>query len=240
LKERASVSEYVGGELELFRDAVRWKAYWASRIRRYLGARVLEVGAGIGANAMLLATPAQRQWLCLEPDPRLTLKIEEALRAGLLPSSCAVQTGTIDDLSPDQRFDTILYIDVMEHIEADSREFATAAAMLADGGHLVVLAPAHQMLFAPFDAAIGHHRRYDRAGLRELGATSTLRLEKLFYLDSVGLAASAANRIFLRSEMPTRTQVMLWDRFMVPLSRVVDPLTAYRLGKTVIGIWRRS
>ena len=62
----------------------------------------------------------------------------------------------------------MLYIDVLEHIEHDLDELARAASHLAPGGHLVVLAPAHQALFSDFDRAIGHYRRYNRAGLQKL------------------------------------------------------------------------
>ena len=55
----------------------------------------------------------------------------------------------------DERFDTILYIDVLEHIDDDLGELARSATHLRPGGHLIVLAPAHQALYSPFDKAIG-------------------------------------------------------------------------------------
>ena len=60
---------YVGGELDLFAQAQRWKDYWISRLRPFIAGSVLEVGAGIGANTVLLRTQSQARWLCLEPDP---------------------------------------------------------------------------------------------------------------------------------------------------------------------------
>lgn len=59
------------------------------------------------------------------------------------------------------------------------------------------------------------------------------------YLDSVGLLASAANRIFLRSARPTLFQVRLWDRFFVRCSRLLDPLLGHSIGKSVLGVWRK-
>lgn len=233
------MSEYAGTELELFESATNWKRYWSARVRPYLGARVLEVGAGIGANAPFLITPAQRRWHFLEPDPQLCAQIEARRTAGLLPAGCKTQAGVIDDVPPESRFDTILYIDVMEHVKEDAVEFAKAAERLATGGHLVILAPAHQSLFSPFDAAIGHHRRYSRASLRRVGAGGALRPIRIFYLDSVGLVASLANRFLLKSEMPSLSQIRFWDGAMVPMSRILDPLLMYTVGKTIVGIWEK-
>jgi hypothetical protein len=116
---------------------------------------------------------------------------------------------------------------------------ARAAARLNPGGALIVLAPAHPFLFTPFDAAIGHFRRYTRASLRAV-APGTLRVEKLVYLDAAGMLASAANRWLLQSSMPTERQILTWDRLLVPVSRLIDPLFAGGVGKSVLGIWRKG
>lgn len=234
------MSEYVGSELDLFQGALNWKKYWSSRVHPYLGEAILEVGAGLGANAPFLISERQREWLCVEPDPLLCARIEEKIRSGTLPSTCATQAGTIDDVPPGRLFDTILYIDVIEHIDADALEFCKAAARLTPGGHLIILSPAHQVLYSPFDAAIGHYRRYNRATLAELNRLADLKPVSIFYLDSVGLAASFANKALLKSAMPTLAQVQLWDRLMVRLSRIVDPLLLYSIGKTIVGVWRRT
>jgi hypothetical protein len=103
---------------------------------------------------------------------------------------------------------------------------------------VIVLAPAHPWLFTPFDRAIGHFRRYTRRTLAA-AAPEELRVEKLIYLDSVGLVASLGNRVLLNSSHPSHGQIQTWDRTMVPLSRLLDPLLGHRAGKSVLGIWRR-
>src|SRR6185503_3856669 len=125
-------------------------------------------------------------------------------------------------------FDTILYIDVLEHIEDDRRELERAACRLKPGGRIIVLSPAHGWLYSPFDKAIGHCRRYTTTMLREL-TPPALRIEKAFYLDSVGLLASSANRLLLKQSMPRPKQLKVWDKLMVPCSRLLDPITGHRL-----------
>jgi hypothetical protein len=66
------------------------------------------------------------------------------------------------------------------------------------------------------------------------------QLEKIFYLDCVGMFASLANRIMLRQSLPTVAQIKTWDNCIIPVSRVVDPLLGYALGKTIVSVFTRS
>lgn len=229
---------YQGSELAVFAKARNWKAYWGSKIKPYVGRRVLDVGAGAGATAHVLCGERTEQWLALEPDATLVQQLVVDKSAGLLPSSVEAKVGTLLDLDPQAVFDTILYIDVLEHIGDDRGELRRASAHLAPGGFLVVLVPAHQGLFTPFDAAIGHYRRYNKKSLLDLNP-QRLRIEWCGYLDSAGLLASLGNRLFLRSSMPTAGQISVWDSLMVPISRVLDPMLANSIGKTALAVWRR-
>ncbi len=229
---------YVGSELDLFAHAVHWKAYFLSFFEP-CGKRVLEVGAGMGATTSVLCDGSQEEWLCLEPDPQLLAKIDADIHSGGLPSCCRTRLGTIHDLRPEELFDHILYIDVLEHIEDDRAELELAARHLSVGGRLVVLSPALSFLYSPFDKAIGHFRRYTRAALARISPPGCTRL-KAVYLDSIGLFTSLANRLVLRQSLPTLKQILVWDDKIVPLSRWVDRLTGYRFGRSLLYVWERS
>jgi SAM-dependent methyltransferase len=232
-------SDYVGTELELFAAARNWKRYWSDLIAPFVRGRVLDVGAGLGATADVFAARANVEaWTCVEPDARFAARLAMRITSGGLPARTRVRHGTIRELDPAERFEAILYIDVLEHIRDDREELAGAAARLAAGGHLVVLSPAHPFLYAPFDAAIGHERRYTRATLSE-AVPEGLQRVRLDYLDAVGFGASLGNRLVLRSAMPNAAQIAAWDRLMVPLSRRLDPWFKFRAGKSVLGVWTR-
>lgn len=232
---------YVGEELALFAGAWRWKAYVRSQIRPFLRGDVLEVGAGIGGSTRALCQGANTKWTCLEPDPELAQCLVDSIREhpiapGIKPE---VIVGTTVDLVGSRSYDTLLYLDVLEHIEDDRLELERAARLLKPQGHLVVVSPAHPCLFSAFDQAVGHVRRYRRKQFLEIRPTQTT-LIRLRYLDSVGLLASLANRVLLRSSMPTERQIGTWDKVMVPCSRLIDPIFGYRVGKSILAVWRRS
>ena len=234
----STAMDYAGGELEVFANALHWKDYWASIIRPHVRGRVLEVGAGLGGSTEAICSGSETEWCCLEPDPALVSRIESRIECGELKANCRAEAGTIADLPSTPDWDTILYIDVLEHIEDDAAEMREAAARLAPGGALIVVSPAHGWLYSEFDAAIGHFRRYTRASLAA-AVPPSLEQKSLRYLDSVGVLLSLANRMLLRSPEPSHAQIAVWDRWVVPVSRAIDPLLAYRLGKTVAGVWYR-
>ena len=233
-----SEATYVGDELTLFKDAIRWKSYFASRLRPYLTGDVLEVGAGLGGTTRLLCDGSESSWVCLEPDPVLVAQLRTSIDEAPLPLRPEVIVGDLGDVDPDRRFDAILYIDVLEHIEDDTGELLRARDRLRDGGALIVLSPAFQFLFSEFDRAVGHFRRYTRSSLAAVFPEG-MRKDRIFYLDSVGMLTSLLNRFVLKQGTPKPEQIRLWDRAIVPVSKVVDPCTFYSFGRSVIAVYRR-
>jgi hypothetical protein len=221
---------YVGSELELFAGADHWKSYVAKNLAPFLGRRVLEVGGGIGANIPYLRTSAVEEWTSVEPDATQADVIRSRIARGEIAVDCHVICGTIEAIATDARFDAIA---------DDGGELARSSRLLAPGGKLVVLAPAHQFLFSPFDKAIGHFRRYTPASLSALSPPGC-RVVCSRLLDSAGFFASLANRLVLSSAMPTARQIAFWDNVLVPASSFLDRLTFHRFGKTVILVWRKN
>ncbi len=231
-QESDSPFKYVGDELELFATARNWRAYWQHRVRSHLRGSVLEVGAGIGTVTRDLVVDATR-WLAIEPDPSSAAQVRSLLRTH---EGLEVVIGTIRDLPLGENFDTALYVDVLEHIENDAEELKRVAERLRPGGRLIVLVPARPQLYSAFDRAVGHYRRYTAGSLDALRPPGfeVLQAESL---DVFGLLVSALNKGALRQERPTRWQILFWDRILVPMSRLIDPILRRRVGKSLLVVW---
>ncbi len=223
---------YVGSELDLFLNATNWKKYWATKLRPFVAGDVLDVGAGLGATFDYLSEGA-KSWTCLEPDAALCVQLEQRLATHARPPR--VLAGTLDALPPDAQFDTIVYIDVLEHIERDRAELEAAARHLKSGGTLVVLSPAFPLLYSPFDRSVGHFRRYTRATLRAV-TPAGLKVKSCFFLDGLGVLASLFARLAKKSA-PTPSQIETWDKLLVPVSRLTDSLTSRLFGRSIIMVW---
>ncbi len=232
-------SNYVGQELDTFAHARNWKKYWSGQIEPHLAGDILEAGAGFGANTEFLMSSRIASWVGLEPDPELAGRMRALFAARPEFAKCTAEVGTTGTIDGSRKFDAVLYIDVLEHIEDDSGELGRAAGLLRKGGKIIVLAPAHQWLYTPFDKAIGHFRRYDKASLAACKPRACV-LRRIAYLDAAGVLASTGNRLFLKQADPTLQQILFWDRVLVPVSRLLDPLTFHCIGKSVLAVWERE
>jgi len=239
MTDNGILHQYIGKELDLFAEAINWKLYISAKIIPLLGHDVMEVGAGIGSNTIALCSVNQTRWLCIEPDATLLTRLTNKLNSHPALSMVETRLGTIDHIHDNEFFDTILYIDVLEHIKNDKLELERAGKFLRHGGRLIVISPAYQWLYCPFDHALGHFRRYSKRTLSALTPPS-LTLENIHYIDSAGLIASMGNFLFLRKALPTAGQISFWDKFLVSISVRLDTVLRYKFGKTIIAFWKKD
>ena len=233
-----SSQEYIGNELQVFSLASNWGKYLRSQIIPYLSGTVIEVGAGIGTKTKELCGNVSR-YIAVEPDPTMyqTLLSETSSNIAIKNVECLY--GVINDVTNNILADAVIYIDVLEHIEADKEQLELALSKVRPGGYLVVLSPAHQWLYTKFDRAIGHYRRYNKKSLLEITPPNSKIVCKRM-LDSCGMLALLGNRLFLNNAMPSKSQILLWDRVMVPISRYLDRLTGFLIGKSILVVWQKN
>jgi len=125
-----------------------------------------------------------------------------------------------------RQFDSILYMDFLEHIEAETqpRLASSRVASTKPSGTLVILSPATANgCSPPSTAAIGHYRRYSKNSLRSI-VPGGLRETKCIYLDSAGLfGVTGEQTLSCARPYPSKAQNPFWDRALVPISRATDP-----------------
>jgi len=236
-----SKQDYIGDELELFSLAENWKNYWSDQIVPYLGSRILEVGAGLGGTTRLLLSKVSKltDWIALEPDNKLAEKILPNISDNNeYKEKVKVEVNILSNFDKEDKFDSLLYIDVIEHIENDKKEIQLAIDTLSVGGYLIIVVPAHNFLFSPFDTAIGHFRRYSRKSLANL-IPDNAEIVIHRYLDSLGLFLSLGNKLFLKQSYPTKKQILFWDKFIIPVSKVLDRILFFGVGKSVLLISKK-
>ena len=229
---------YLGTELELFEKATNWKNYVGRKLGPYLAESIVEVGAGRGGSTKYLCDGSYSRWICLDPDSDHVSHLKGLISARKLPPCCEARCGILANL-PEECADTIIYIDVLEHIEDDENEMRIAAIHLVTGGHIVMLSPAFNFLYSPFDEAIGHKRRYTRKDAGRL-TVHPLTLKRVFFMDSLGYFVSAVNRLIMRSSHPSIHQIQFWDKAIVPISGVTDKIFGRWFGRSVVMIWQKT
>ena len=226
--------DYPGLELENFDKAVIWRKYIYLLIKKYINNNVLEVGAGIGSFTKNYEKKTRNLTLSETDDSNfnlLTSKFKDKNNIKVINSFTSQISET---------FNTILYLNVLEHIEKDVEEINQALKKLKANGHLIILVPAHNELYSKFDKAIGHIKRYKIDFFKSLKLDNAEVME-LYYLDSLGYFLYYLNKIFFKEEIyPSKLKIFLWDKLFTPFSMILDKLLYYKFGKNVMCVIKKN
>lgn len=225
--------KYPGAELENFDKATIWRKYIFLLIKKFIKGSVLEVGAGIGSFTKNYKNiPSQITLSEVDNDNFAILK--KKFR------STNFNFFNIITKNINKKFDTIMYLNVLEHIKEDKEELINAFEKLNNNGHLIVLVPAHNKLYSKFDKAVGHFRRYETNFFKQLNIKNS-KLIKLIYLDSIGFFLYYLNKVFFKEEVyPTKFKIFLWDKFFTPISYFLDKMLMYKFGKNILYVIKKS
>jgi 2-polyprenyl-3-methyl-5-hydroxy-6-metoxy-1,4-benzoquinol methylase len=219
---------YAADDLETMSQARRYQAHVFALLRPHVGSNVLEIGCGIGTMSLRLIEVAQRL-LCIEPNVNCAARAHAALDGDprIALRICHLEECDRTELRQ-QHFDTIVCVNVLEHIEDDIRALRVFRDVVAPtGGRVLVFVPAVQAAYGPLDAALGHHRRYSKRTLGAAFGAAGLDLVTMKYTNPIGLLGWLYNAYVSRTIEHTPGQVRLFERFVapwaLPLERLVTP-----------------
>lgn len=194
--------------------APKYNRWLFDRCLPYLGARVLDAGAGIGTFSEL-ASPG-REVVALEPDPELAAVLRRRFEGR---PNVTVLEGSAEDVSG--RFDSVICLNVLEHIRDDGAALSRFHDVLVPGGRLLLLVPAHPSLFGSIDRAVAHERRYDKRGLRELLARTGFEVETLRLVNPLGALGWLYSSRIRKTEQVPEGPLAFYDR-LVPILRALE------------------
>ena len=225
---------YPGKELEIFDKAHFWRNYAYLLVKKFIGKKILEVGAGIGSFAKIYIKEKSDVTLS-EID---SFNYETLKKNFNLQKNVKVENKLIQQFN--ETFDTIFYISVLEHIENDKKEITDAIEKLEDKGHLIICVPAHNYMYSNFDKEIGHFRRFEMNFFNTLNLKNA-NIKKKFFIDSFGHLLYFLNKLLFSKEIyPSKLKVFIWDKIFIPITYVIDFLSFYKFGKNIICIIQKN
>ncbi len=220
---------YSGKDLEAMSFAVNYHKWIVDEFGPFLGDSVAEVGAGTGSVSKLLLEKPIKRLLAFEPSANMYPLLEE-----LIDDVRAELFNDFFDLQLVERpLDSVVYINVLEHINDDVAELAKALKALKPTGHVLLFVPALPRLYSSFDAEIGHFRRYKKNDLIDLVTRIGFRVVKARYFDFAGIIPWYINFVLFQGSLGA-ARTALYDRFVVPLVRIVETVVAPFIGKNVM------
>jgi SAM-dependent methyltransferase len=229
---------YSGTELDSFVEARSYYRTIMKYFSPYVGARVVEVGAGIGTfSSFLLGLVNIRELITLEPAanlfPHLSRRFSQDRRVRCI-------NGYLDDYPPTGDIDTVVSVNVLEHIEDDGGFLRSAHHILAPGGTILLFTPALPGLYGTLDRQFGHCRRYTKFGLSEEIVSAGFSLEFLRYFDLPGVLGWFLATRILRRDTIRSSDVRHYDRFVVSWSSKIEGWWEPPIGKNLLAIGRKA
>lgn len=211
------------GQAQQFNDWV------FSRFRRHLGRNILEIGCGSGNFTVLMAASGYQVTGC---DIHAPYVAEASGRlAPYVGSRAILADATVMDFG--HVFDTVVLLDVLEHVRDDIGLLRRLREILPPGGRLILKVPAFQLLYCNMDRAIGHFRRYSRASLRRCLREAGFEIVEQGYFNIAAMAGWFLNGVVLGRTTPPEGQIDAFER-LVPFLRRFERICPLPLGASLI------
>lgn len=216
----------------------RCDAWLFSTVRPYIGQRILEIGSGHGNLVRLMLD----RELVIATD--IELSAVDVLKAAF-EHQTQVESMALDitdsksvDLKS-RSLDTVISLNVFEHIERDDRALHNIHEILIPGGRVVLIVPAHMWLYGSMDSSIGHWRRYDKKMMSDRMTQAGFAVTQLRYMNALGTLGWFVNGRILRQAVPPSGQLKLFNLIM-PLVEAVESRVEPPIGLSLLAVGQRS
>lgn len=241
IKIHATNCRQVAIDLQTLNDAPNYRKMLYSQIKGAVGQRIVEIGSGIGNYTEMLLTNGS-VWATDIEDEYVRFLAErfahrENFKVGLL------KLGSISPPEHRQlvefRPDTVVCLNVLEHIADDVSALKEMLSCVTVGGHVALVVPALPSLYCKLDKLYGHYRRYTKSSVAELASQArNAKLVHCQYFNFPGIIGWWINHVLLRREALPETQTRLYDRLIVPATSTLENLLPPPLGLS-ISCWVR-
>jgi len=219
--------------LEVLTEAKNYNRWIAESFSPYIQAPLLEFGAGIGNISELLSSYTP---LCLtDTDERMLVHLKNTFSH---MNDVSVNFLDITQPPPEhlvESFQTVIGINVLEHVEYDEQALFHLGNLLKPSGRLLLLVPAKKWAYTDLDERLGHFRRYEKKELAEKLAKASFQVEKLYFFNIVGLLSWIVRDKIERSGGLRSYQISLFDS-IVPILKRVEAKVRMPLGISLIAI----
>lgn len=229
---------YSGSELDALSGARNYYRWLLRRFAPYVGAEVVEIGAGTGTfSEFLLSLPQVTRLVAIEPSENNFPLLAERLARD---SRAITVKGYLEGSAAPESADSLVAVNVLEHIERDGELLRHAWDTARTSATLLLFVPALPAIFGSLDAAFEHCRRYTRTSLSDRLQTAGWQVERLGYMNLPGIIPWFVAGKMLRRTSIGGAEARLYDRFVVPVAAAIEDRISPPIGQSLIAIARKK
>ena len=234
---------YSGHEnLESLAHSYRFNDWLFNEVSNGLNGDILEVGSGIGTFTEKLISSFPNSNLTLTDISAAyikDLKEKYSNNKNISVRKLDLNSKTDYESIGYNKFDSILAVNVLEHIENDEFALNQLYGMLNDKGRLVILVPCHKFLYNVIDKNVGHFRRYSKRDLEHKVGKTEFTIEKMHYFNALGILGWYLNGNILKNPKVSGSGLKILDR-LVPLLKYGEMVIGKRIGLSIICYLRKG
>ncbi|MBF0272101.1 MAG: class I SAM-dependent methyltransferase [Magnetococcales bacterium] len=200
----------------------------------YLMAPIVEVGLGHGGFVGQLLPLGS--YAGLDIDPESVSQAQAKYPDARLITADITRLEQLTPIGLGQAR-TVLCCNVLEHVQDDRQGVSNLLALLAPGGHLLMQVPAHPLLYNDLDRLAHHHLRYGRQRLLQPFAGQPAEVLSVEFFNPIGFFGWLANRFVSHQSLNGASvsfQTRLFVNHLLPLSRLLTPLTRHFFGQSLM------
>lgn len=233
--------DYDGSDLEALLTLKRYRRWIFELMTPWLGGVAAEVGAGIGSFSSMVSGKVDSLDL-IEPSRALQEQLRNSVAGVLRVRILDVSAEEWLQNSPMNHYDSVVMINVLEHIRDDAAILKNIFDVLKPDGRLIVLVPALQALFCDLDARFGHFRRYEREPLRHLFEDAGFRIANIRFFDVLGILPWLVINKWMGKTSFHPGLLTLYDLVGVTMTRTFETFFVPPIGKNlfVVAIKQRT
>ncbi|MEE8352226.1 MAG: class I SAM-dependent methyltransferase [Rhodospirillales bacterium] len=231
-------NNYEGSDLEALSTLGRYQNWIIQNFRPYLRGRAVEFGAGLG-NISALLKPHVSKLDLVEPSVNLAARLETRFVGD---DSIQVFAEPLEKRIPDtgdEAYDSVVLVNVLEHIKDDAAALSGLMRILRPGCHLLLFVPALKFLYSDLDALHGHYRRYELGELNAHTEAAGFEIIQSRYFDAVGVLPWYLLNTLLGATAFNPFMVRIYDAVLAPLSRGIDRMITPPFGKNILLVAKR-
>lgn len=234
-QSRTRLDAGLSHSLDLLADTYNYNHWIYSLCRPWLGDRILEVGSGIGNLSQFML--GAKELVCIEPEQDYQAKLEDIRTTHL---NTRVYQKPVQDIPADEKnFDSVICVNVLEHIEDDAEALGAMASRVRDGGHVILYVPATMWAYGALDKQLGHFRRYSKPMSRELARKCGLKIAHMKYINFVGLFGWWWSGRVRGEALIDPGKAKFMDR-LVPFISAAERIFPVPVGQSLLTIFRKG
>jgi len=227
-------SKHIAGyqTLEVISKADKFNQWMYKTIRTYCRGKILEIGSGIGNISTFFVAENYSITLSDTDEDYIDLLQKKFVDQEILSIDLVDKDFTKKYKHLFETFDTVVFLNVLEHIDSDELAIENCKLFLKPKGCLVILVPAYPFLFSEMDKELKHFRRYTSKKLSELLLKGGLTVKNVFYFNAFGILAWIYGKVLRLKAIPSNN-MKLFNK-MVPFAKFVDKILFKKAGLSVI------